>query len=119
MKIQTDNLQDTTVKPTPRRQFYGRLSRSARLGILSVALLAAGALGVAALNHVVPRSPNRVKDVTGRLVWYVQDGRLKSDLRTLASMIEYIAASEPGYPTTAVPTNPPLAGIFASPSNKS
>ena len=108
--MHNDNLKEATVKPTLRRRFYGRLSRKARLRVLGIALLVAGALGAAALNHVVPSPPSRVKGVTGRLVWYVQDGCLKADMHTLASMIKYIAASESERPSAAVPTNLPIAG---------
>ncbi len=119
MKTQDDNLQDTTVKPTPRCRFFRRLSRKARLSILGITVLVAGALGAVALNQVVPTPPSRVKGVTNRFVWYVQDGRLKSDLRTLASMIEYIAASEADRPSVAVPTNLPIAGNVPLTSPKS
>jgi hypothetical protein len=110
MKMQNDNLQDTTVQPTPPRRFFGRLSRKARLGILAITLLAAGALGAAALNHGMPRAPRRVKGATGRLVWYVQDGRLKADMHTFASMFEYFVAGESDRSSPVVPTNAPIAG---------
>jgi hypothetical protein len=110
MKKQIDNLQDTTVKPTPPRRFFGRLSRKARLGILAITLLAAGALGAAVLNQWVPRGPSHVKGVTGRMVWYVQDGRLKADMHTFASMCEYIVMGGSDRFSPIVPTNPSIAG---------
>jgi hypothetical protein len=109
MKIQNDNLQDAAMKTIPRRRFYGRLSRKARLGIVGITLLAAGVLGAVALNHGVPRAPTRVKGVTGRLVWYVQDGRLKADMHTFASMCEYIVIGESDRSNPVVPTNLPIA----------
>jgi hypothetical protein len=110
MKMQNDTLPDATVKPTPPRRFYRRLSRKAGLGILGITLLAAAALGAAVLNHAVTRAPNRVKGVTGRLVWYVADGRLRADMHTLSSMFEYVVFGESDRSRTVMPTNMPIAG---------
>ena len=119
MKIRHDNLQDAAARAIPSRRFYGRLSRKARLGILGITLLAAGALGAAALNHGVPRAPTRVKGVTARLVWYVQDGRLKADMHTFASMCEYIVIGESDRSSPVVPTSLPIAANVPPTSSSS
>ena len=117
--MQHENLQHATVQSTPNRRFHGRLSRKARLGILGTTLLVAGAMGASALNYLAPKSPNRAKGVTARLVWYVQDGRLRADMHTLASVIEYIVASDSKLSSAAVPTNLPVAGNVTPTSRKS
>ena len=119
MKMRYANLQDAAIKAIRRLRFHGRLSRKARLGILGITLFAAGVLGAVALNHGLPRAPNRVKSVTSRLAWYVQDGRLKADMHTFASMCEYIVLGESDRSNPVVPPNMPIAAnaLPTSPSS--
>jgi hypothetical protein len=100
------------------RRLSQRLTWKVRLGLLGIALLLAGAMAPAAVNYLVPKAPNRVQGVTARLGWYVQDGRLKADLHTLANQVEYLLASEHETPSVPNPVNPPVAeNAVASPPN--
>jgi hypothetical protein len=121
MKTHEHDLQKATVKPVPRRPCCSWLPSLARVGVLGTSLLLASPLWLTALDRLVPRAPSRVQGLRGRLVWYFQDGRLTSDLRSLTALVEYLASNEPqSSPTSAlVPTNLPVAGIFTLTSTNS
>ena len=104
---------DETAKPTPGGRTCRLLSQLVRLGMLGVALLVAAAMGAAALNHLLPRSPKRAQSLTERLAMHIQRGGVQADMRTLVCMLEYIVTPETEFPTVTVSTNLPVAGYAA------
>jgi len=103
--MQNENVQNEIVNTRPSRGFFRRLSRKTRLSILFFALLAAGALSAVGLNQVMPKPPTRAQGFLDRLVWYVNQGQMHTDMHTLASTVEYILASETEPLTATVPPN--------------
>lgn len=117
--MQNENTMIENPEPTPSRRSFRRPSRKACLRSLSLTLLVAGVLGAIALNHLMPKWPDRSQGVTDRLAWYVQHGQWKADLHTLTSAVEYLATSESELPVADIATNPPVAGRVTPTAPKS
>ena len=107
--VQNENVQNGSEKSTPRRGFYRRLSRKARLGILATTLVLAGVMGAAAVNSVLPKPAPRAPSFRERLAWYVQHHQYKADMHTLSSVVRYIVTGDSPDPTTTSLTNLPVA----------
>lgn len=81
--------------------------------------MVSGALGTVALSQWAPRAPKRFKGTTARVVWYIRDGRLDADMRTLAAEIRYIMAGDSEVLVASFPTNWPMVGDVFPVSSKS
>lgn len=89
------------------------------LGLLGVALLLSLVLVSVALNHLVPKVPDRASGATARVDWYLHSGQLQADARTLAATFQYIVASETETPTVTNLAHLPVAENTVPSSPKS
>lgn len=118
-QFEKGTMPNENVDQKPSHRFYRRLSRKTRLTILGITLPVACAMAVLALNHLMPKLPNRAQSATDRLAWYVNRGQLKADLHTLASAVEYIVTSDSEFPGAARPAGQPVAGTVTPTPPKS
>jgi hypothetical protein len=111
-------MHEQTVDQSLNRHSNQRQSWKVRLGLLGVALLLSLALSSSALNHLVPKVPNRAQGVTARLSWYLYGGQLQADVHTLAAALQFIMESEGETPTVTNIANLSVAENAAPSSRK-
>jgi len=87
-----------------------RQSWKFRLGLLGAALMVSLAAGYSAMNHLVPRMPDRAQGVPARLGWYFHHGQLQADVHTLAAAVQFIMESDGQTPAVTNIANLPVAG---------
>jgi hypothetical protein len=106
-------MNEQTVDQAPAPASHPRKSWKARLGVLGAALVVTLVLGAVALDKLMPDVPNRAQGFSARLGWYVHDGQLQADMRTLGAAIQYLAASEQETPVATNGASLPVAGNAA------
>ena len=113
-------MQKQKVDQSLKSRLNQRQSGKVGLGLLGVTLLLSAALGAyAVLAPLAPKLPNRSEGVTARLLWYFQEGRIKSDVLTLVAVFRYLMEPEPNTPTQTVTNfaNLPVAEQLSSPKS--
>ena len=117
--MQNENMENEMLNARPGRGLIRRLSWKTRLSILLLALLAAGALGAVSVNQLMPKPPIRAQGFFNRVVWYVNQGQMHADMHTLASVVQYVMASENPLPTAMAPPDQHLTQNVPRTSPKS
>jgi hypothetical protein len=112
-------MQEQIVDQSLTSRLNKRQSWKACLGWLGVALLLSLVLASAALNHLVPKVPDRAQEITARMDWYLHSGQLQADARTLSATFQYILATESDTPSATNFANLPVAENAAPNSPKS
>lgn len=112
-------MQEQNVDQSLNRRLNKRQPWKICLGLLGVALLLSLTLAFAALNHLVPKLPNRAQGATARVDWYLHSGQLQADVRTVAATFQFILATERDTPSVTNFANLPVAENAAPSSPKS
>jgi hypothetical protein len=72
---------------------------------MAVALLVTVFRDESVFDYLAPTSPVRGRSMIERLVWYVEAGQLRADLRSLSSAVRYVVAREPKLPHLSRPAD--------------
>ena len=80
------------------------------LRLLGAAMLLSLTLGsYASLDYLVPKGPGGTEGVIARLSWYVESGQPRSDVRTLASVVQFLIEKDSDTGTVDTSANLPVA----------
>jgi hypothetical protein len=118
-KLWKGKMQNQNVDQSLKSCSNEREDRKVYFGWLSVALVLSLAVGFALVAHtalapMLPKLPNRPEGFGARLVWYFQEGQIKTDLRSLAALLQYLVEPEPNTLTMTNYANVPVAGNATS-----
>ena len=107
-------MQKQNVDQSLKSRLNQRQEREVGFPWLSAALLLSLAVGCALVAHtalapMLPKLPNRPEGFAARVVWYLQEGQIRKDARTLADVVRYILESESGTMTVTNFASLPVA----------
>jgi len=103
-------MEEDIVAQSPPRRLNNRPRLSVCLRLLGAALLVSMSLGFyAALNYLAPKVSARAQGVAARLSWYIQSGQSRADVRTLASVFQFLMGTESDAGTVDTYSNLPVA----------
>jgi len=122
-KLWKGKMQKQNVDQSLKSRLNEQEDRKIGFGWLSMALLLSLALGCTLVAHtalapMLPKLPNRPEGFGARLVWYFQEGQIKTDVRSLAALLRYLMEPEPNTLTATNFANLPVAQKAASSSPK-
>ena len=87
--------------------------------VLGIVLAGTLVLGFVAANQLLPKPSDRAQTLAARAGWYVENGQLRADTRTLAATVRFLLASDECASAVGNDTNAIVAEHAAPPPPRS